>query len=147
MPEQDRGRERVGWDELMRWVAPWLLGAALVAVALAGLFTASRARSDATYTLGFVTAGLALVALAWQVKCACDGRAYGLPPLLVDDAATLVVLVALLAAEAVAGLMLAARSREVVLQITGYALFGFGLVFIFWNMKHFFDAQERPPRG
>jgi small-conductance mechanosensitive channel len=136
--------EHVGWDDLMRWVAPWLLGAALAAAGLAGLFAASRARGEATGTLGFVTAGMALLALAWQVKRACDGRAaYGLAPLLVDDATSLVVLVALLAAEAVVGLVLAARAAQAALQTTGYALFGFGLVFIFWNVKHFFDAQER----
>ncbi len=146
--ERNVARERVGWDELGRWVAPWLLGAALAAVALLGLLAASRARDDGTYALGFVTAGLAVLALAWQVKSACDGAApRGMPPLLVEDAATLVVLVAVLAALAVIGLLLAARSREATLEAAGYALFGSGLVFIGWNLKHYFDVQERRPRG
>jgi hypothetical protein len=146
--ERNAARERVGWDELGCWVAPWLLGAALAAVALLGLLAASRARDDGTYALGFVTAGLAVLALAWQVKRACDGAASrGLPPLLVEDGASLVVLVAVLAALATIGLLLAARAGEAILAAAGYALFGSGLVFIFWNLKHYFDAQERGPQG
>ncbi len=141
-------RERVGWQEVGRWAAPWITGALLVAVALIGLFTASRAAEGGAYIMGFATAGLALLALAWLVKRACDGetRLAGLP-VLVDDAVALVIVVALLAALAVLGLLLAARAREAVVETTGYALFAFGLVFIFWNLKHYFDAREQRPPG
>lgn len=146
--DADAARERVGWDEFGRWLAPWLLGALLAAVALFGFFAASRAHDGGSYAVGFITAGLALLALGWHVKSACDGVApAGLPPLLVDDAGTLVVLVALLAALAVVGLVLAARSTGATLQATGYALFGSGLVFIFWNVKHYFDVRDRRPPG
>lgn len=59
-------------------------------------------------------------------------------PVLVEDAAALVVLIFLLAALAIAGLLLAARSSTGLLQAVGYAL-----VFIAWNLKHYFDRQER----
>lgn len=141
-------RERVGWDELGRWVAPWLLGALLAAVALLGLFAASRAADDGACAIGLSTAALALLALAWMIRRAGDGAASLRPlPLLVEDATALVIVVALLALVAVLGLVLAARSGEATLTATGYALFGFGLVFIFWNLKHYFDVRERrPPR-
>ncbi|MGO8919567.1 MAG: hypothetical protein ACLQJR_27010 [Stellaceae bacterium] len=146
--EETLAREQVGWRELGRWVAPWIAGAVLVAAALLGLFTASRARDADAYAMGFVTAGLALLALAVQVRHACDGGALRAAlPVVVEDATALIILVALLAALAVFGLLLAARAGEVRLEVTGYALFGFGLVFIFWNLKHYFDARERRPRG
>ena len=146
--EGSPARERVGWQELGRWAAPWLAGALLMAAALLGLFTASRARDAGAYAMGFATAGLALLGLAWLVRRACDSETrLAALPVLVEDAAALIVLVALLAALAVLGLVLAARAREPMLETTGYALFSFGLVFIFWNLKHYFDAREHRPPG
>lgn len=140
--------ERVGLGELWRWAAPWALGALLVLAALLGFFAASRARDDGDYAMGFVTAGLALLVLAWRIKRASDGAAPLAPlPVLVDDAAALVILIALLAALAIAGLLLAARSGESELEATGYGLFGFSLVFIFWNLKHYFDGRDRGAPG
>jgi uncharacterized membrane protein len=140
-------RERVGIGELWRWAAPWLLGALLVAVTLLGLFAASRARTDGDYAVGLLTAGLALLALGWRIKRALDGETRLAPlPVLVDEGAALVILVALLTVLAVAGLLLAARSGESMLEAVGYALFGFSLVFIFWNLKHYFDRSgDRAP--
>jgi hypothetical protein len=140
-------RERVGWSELGRWLAPWLLGGLLAAIAVLGLLAASRAQDEGIYALGFATAGLALLALSWEVKSACDGGTAGLPPLLVEDGATLVVLVAVLAVLAVCGLLLAARSREAAIEVAGYALFGAGLLFAGFNLKHYFDWRERHPPG
>lgn len=143
---REPGGERVGWGDLARWLAPWLLGALLALAALLGLFAASRAPDDGAYALGFATAGLALVALAWLVKRACDGRPLAAPPVLVEDATALAILEALLAALAVFGLLLAAHAGDATVEATGYALFGFGLVFAFWNLKHYFDVREqRPP--
>jgi hypothetical protein len=141
-------RERIGWQEVGRWAAPWITGALLMAVALLGLFTASRAGDAGAYLLGFSAAGLALLALAWLVKRACDGepRPAALP-VLVEDAAALVILIVVLAALAVLGLLLAARAREATVETTGYALFASGIGFIFWNLKHYFDARERRPPG
>lgn len=141
-------REPIDRHALWRWTAPWILGAVLAIVALLGLSTASHARDADAYAVGFATAGLALLALVWLVKRACDGQA--VPPalpLLVQDAATLVVLAALLAAQAVLGLLLAARAGDITLRVAGYGLFGFSLVFLFWNVKHYFDIREHsPPR-
>jgi hypothetical protein len=142
--EENRARERVGWDQVGRWAAPWIVGALLVAAALLGFFTASRARDAAAYAEGFVTAGLALLALAWLAKRAADGVALRAPPPVpIENGTALAIVIALLAALAVLGLLLAARAGEVMLEATGYALFAFSLVFIFWNLKHYFDARER----
>jgi hypothetical protein len=142
MSHEPSSRDRVAFDELWRWVAPWLAGAFLVLAALLGLFTASRAQTDGSYVIGFVTAGLALLMLAWRLKRALDGDRVP-ASVLVDDATALVVVIALLAVLAVGGLLLAARSDEAVPEAVGYALFGFALVFIFANLKHYFDARER----
>jgi hypothetical protein len=142
MSPEPSSRDRVGFDELWRWLAPWLVGAFLALAALLGLFTASRAQTDGSYAIGFATAGLALLMLAWRLKRALDGdRAPA--SVLVDDATALVVVIALLTALAVGGLLLAARSGEVVPEAVGYALFGFSLVFIFANLKHYFHRRER----
>lgn len=137
-------RQPVGLDLLWRWTAPWLAGVLLAGASLLGLFTASRAEDGASYEIGLITAALALLALAWLIKRHFDGAsaAAGLP-VLVEDAAALVVLIFLLAALAIAGLLLAARSSTDLLQAVGYALFGYALVFIGWNLKHYFDRQER----
>lgn len=140
--------DRVAPGELWRWAAPWLLGALLVVVALLGLFTASRAQDEGAYAVGFVTAGLAVLALAWRIRRAFDGAAPRTPlPVLVDEPVALAIVVVALAVLAVVGLLLAARSNEAVVAAVGYALFGFSLVFLFWNLKHYFDGRERRPQG
>jgi CDP-diglyceride synthetase len=138
------GGDRVAIGEVGRWLAPWLLGAFLVLAMLLGLFTASRAEDDASYALGFVTAGLALLVLAWRIRRVADGR-NAVAPVLVDDPTALVIAIALLAVLAIAGLWLAARSGVVTVEAVGYALFGFCLAFIFANLKHYFDRREGGP--
>jgi hypothetical protein len=147
MQHQDTApAERVGLGEVWRWLAPWLLGGFLAAAVFLGFYAASRAQDDGTYILGFVTAGLAFLMLAWRVKLALDGRG-SVAPVLVDDASALVIVIALLAVLAVGGLVLTARGGASVLEAVGYALFGFCLAFIFGNLKHYFDARERGRRN
>jgi CDP-diglyceride synthetase len=134
--------DRIPIGELWRWLAPWLLGAFLIGAALLGLLTASRAQDDATYLLGFITAGVALLMLVWRVKTAIEGGG-AVAPVLVDDPAALVIAIGLLAALAVGGLLLAARSGAAAPEAVGYGLFGFCLVFIFANLKHYFDGRDR----
>jgi 4-hydroxybenzoate polyprenyltransferase len=141
-------RERVGFGELWRWAAPWVLGALLVLAALLGFFAASRAPDNGDYVMGLVTAGLALLVLAWRIKRAADGAAsLATLPVLVDEASALVVLVGLLTALAIAGLLFAAHSGDGTVASMGYALFGFSLLFAFWNLKHYFDGRDRGGGG
>ncbi len=141
----DRSDNRVGLGEVWQWVAPWLLGAVLSAVALLGFFTASRAADEGSYVIGFVTAGLALLMLAWRIRLAGRGAAVPLP-LLVEDPAALLLLVAALAVLAIIGLLLAARGGDPVVAAVGYALFGSSLLFTCWNLKHYFDSREHRTR-
>jgi hypothetical protein len=136
--------ERVGWGELWRWFAPWLGGAALVALALLGLFVASRAVDEAAYAGGFAAAAIAAVALGWRIRTGFEGRRGGAAlPVLVEDGDALVVLVAVLVVLGLLGLFLAARGEEPMAIYGGYGLFAGALVMIFWNMKHYFDRRER----
>lgn len=144
MRHDETNGERVGIGELWRWAAPWVLGALLVLAALLGLFGASRAQDSGGYVMGLVTAGLSVLVLAWRVKRAADGASsLATVPVLVDDATALVILVGLLTALAIAGLLFAAHAGDGTVAAMGYGLFGFSLLFIFWNLKHYFDGRDR----
>lgn len=129
------------------WLTPWACGAFLVVAALLGLFTASNAADPATDAAGWITAALALLALALGLKLHWDGGSAALTQLvLVDETDALLLLIALLAALAIGGLFLAARWSTGVLYDSGWALFGFSLALLFWNLKHYFDRRDsRPP--
>jgi hypothetical protein len=136
--------ERVGSRELWRWFAPWLGGAALVALGLLGLFVASRAGDDATYAGGFAAAAIAALTLAWRIRAGFEGRpSIAASALLVDEGDALLVLLAVLVVLGLLGLLLAARSEEPMATYGGYGLFAGALVVIFANIKHYFDRQER----
>jgi hypothetical protein len=136
--------ERVGWGELWRWFAPWVGGAALVALSLLGLFVASRAVDDATYAGGFAAAAISAVTLAWRIRGGFEGRRGDAAlSFLIEDGDALVVLVAVLVVLGLLGLFLAARGEEPMAIYGGYGLFIGALIMIFWNVKHYFDQLER----
>jgi hypothetical protein len=139
-----RAEESVGWAELWRWFAPWLGGAALVAIGLLGLFVASRAEDDGTYIGGFAAA-IAALTLVWRVRAAFAGENQGvlLPPVAVEESGALILLVVVLVVLGIFGLFLAARGEEPMAIYGGYGLFAGALIMIFWNMKHYFDRLER----
>lgn len=141
-PETSAARERVPIRQVGRWLAPWLIGALLILAAILGLHTASAARGDAAYAIGFITAALAVILLALLLRAALRAGPAASMSLLVDGATALVILVALLSGLAIAGLVLAARTDETLTETVGYALFGFSLLFIFWNLKHYFDRRD-----
>jgi hypothetical protein len=62
--------------------------------------------------------------------------------MLVEDEATLVVLIALLGVLALLGLILAARGPSPTASGVGYGLCIFSVVFAFANLKHYFDRLE-----
>jgi len=139
-----RAQER--W--FLKWLMPWAGGVFLVVAALLGLFTASGAADAAADAAGWITVALALLALALGLKLYWDGGSKRLPELvLVEDTDALLLLIALLAALAIGGLLLAARWSDGALHDSGFALFGSSLAILFWNLKHYFDRREirKPP--
>lgn len=137
-----RRARRMPLRDIWNWIAPWLLGVLLGCASLLGFLTASGARSPDTYAAGLFTAGLALLALIWLVKQACDHPARGWPfSILVDRLESLLLLIALLSALGVGGLFLAADARGA-MEPVGYALFVVCLIFIGWNLKHHYDRID-----
>jgi hypothetical protein len=45
------------------------------------------------------------------------------------------------------GIFLASRAVDVGMHVFGLALFAFGVLMVFWLMKHAFDAAERDAAG
>lgn len=137
-----RHAQRMPLRDIWQWIAPWLLGGLLGCASLLGFFTASGAHGADTYVIGFITAGLALLALVWLVKHACDRPAPGLPlDILVDRPESLLLLIAVLSAIAVGGLFLAAEARGAA-ESAGYALFVVCLIVVGWNLKHYYDQTN-----
>ncbi|HEY3918872.1 MAG TPA: hypothetical protein VGL83_13820 [Stellaceae bacterium] len=135
---------RVALGDIARWFAPWILAGILIMVFIGGLWCASSADDVGTDTVGYIAAVLALAALIWQLGVALSGRpiiAAG-DRWLVEDETSIVVLIALLVVMAVIGLVLAARADSVAASGAGYGLCLFGIVFIFANLKHYFDRRE-----
>jgi len=140
-PAKSAGRNvrRVPLKDIGGWIAPWFAGILLASATLLGFFTASGAREPDTYAAGFVTAGLALVALTWLVKRSFDGQPDRWPVgILVDRPESLLLLIALLLAIGIGGLFLAADARGAA-ETSGYALFVVCLLIIAWNLKHYYD--------
>lgn len=151
LPARTSTRPRMPLREMLEWMAPWLVGALLAFSALLGFFTASGAQDDGTYAAGLVTAALSLVALGWCVKRYFDRRAENFAQnldvvILIEQTDSLLVLIALLVALGIGGLFLCVHA-EGAASNAGFALFVVSLIFIFWNLKHYFDVRERrPPR-
>ena len=134
---------RVPWSEVSRWIAPWLLAALLVIACLGGLWCASAAADAGTYAVGLAGAVLAFAALVWQLRLALGNEPLRLTErLLVHNLDSLVVLIALLVVLALGGLVLAARGPSAATSGAGYGLCLFAVVFIFANLKHYFDRHE-----
>ena len=134
---------RVPVNTIVRWFWPWVVGGVLTLICLGGLWCAASAVDDGTYAVGLAAAALALLALIWELHTAFAGDINGaLARLLVDNAELLVVLVALLAAMALGGLILAARGGTPATGGAGYGLCVFGIVVAFANLKYYFDRCE-----
>jgi CDP-diglyceride synthetase len=129
--------------EALGWFAPWVIAAILVIVCLGALWCASTASDDLTYAIGLIGALLALVGLIWETSSALSGEIGNFSvQMVVDDEASLIVLMVLLGVLVLGGLMLAARGPSATANGVGYGLCIFGVVFAFANIKHYFDRQE-----
>lgn len=131
------------WREIYPWLAPWFCGACLTAVALYGLVSAGSGSGAGMTAAGLTTFGVAVIALFLGLKNYWDGATVGLcTPMLVDSEFSLVAVVILMAALAVAGLLLAADAVDGVWRYIGYALFVASALVIAVNLKHYFDARD-----
>ena len=138
--------QRVPWREIGGWYAPWALAAVLVLVVFGALWMASASADDASYAIGLIGAVLSLAVLFWELDTVMKGRSLVLSSrVVVDDEVSLLVLIALLLIMALGGLILAADGTSVAANGVGYGLALFGVVFIFANLKHYFDAREQGP--
>ena len=126
------------------WIFFWAQLAVLAVVAVFGAFFASNNASPDAYGSGL---GLSLAALALgflRVKSRFDGRSAGASLLPVADMPSLVAVIVIFTALALAGLFVAAGAGHGVLHDSGLALFVVSALAIFLGIKHFFDAIERP---
>jgi hypothetical protein len=133
-------RQRQTPQSLWRMAAPWLTYPLLGGAALLGLFAARG--GDGTYIAGLITAGAALILLAWHVKEHSDGSDRLLPPLAVTGSTALLLSVVILGVLALAGLFLAARS-DGTLHDAGLAGFVVCLGLVLYEVKGYFDRQEQ----
>lgn len=125
-----------------RLVAPWLGYGFLGGAAVLGLFTASGAEDDATYASGLATVAIAALLIAWRMRQQLDGRDIGfLLPVAAAGSDTLFVTIAVLAALGLAGAILAATVGGTVYAI-GIALFIIAALFIFIEIRRYFDRRE-----
>jgi hypothetical protein len=135
--------QSVPLNEIGRWYAPWALAVLLVVVFLGALWTASAATDNTGYVIGLIGALVALGALIWELELVLSGRTATLGSrFVVEDEVSLLVLIAVLFILALAGLVLAADSASPATNGAGYGLALFCAVFIFLNIKHYFDARE-----
>lgn len=141
-PGAETGLRPVPAGQVWRWVGPGVVGVVLVGVFFLGLWAASRATAPGSHAIGFAAAGLAVIALGWELKACYDGTLKLSP--LVDTAEALVLLVGILAFLGVAGLVLAATNRDLTVASSGFTFFLLGVALIFLNVKHYFDRKDFP---
>jgi hypothetical protein len=142
-PQDNAPLPAVSGTEAWRIVAPWLGYAGLGAAAVLGLFTASGAEDGATYDSGLVAAAVAIILIVWRMKQQLDGREIGfLLPVTPADFDTLAVTIAVLAVLGVVGGILAATVGGTLYDI-GLALLIICAIFIFFEIKRYFDRREQ----
>jgi hypothetical protein len=135
----------LGAGAVWRMVAPWLGYAFLAVAAVLGLFTASGAGDRATYASGLATVAIAALLIAWRMKQQFDGVEVGfLLPVSAAGPDTLFVTLVVLGVLGLAGAILAATVGGTVYGI-GIALFIIAALFIFIEIKRYFDRRERGP--
>jgi hypothetical protein len=139
----DNGREpeaadRAFWSWLGFWVQFLVLGICLVL----GAFVASGAEEPGDYAAGIVLIICALALAFLRLKQSFDRLPSGLSNfLLVDNLASLTVVVPLFAVIGLAGLFLARAWLYGSLHDAGIALFVFSGVIVFLDIKQVFDRM------
>jgi len=130
--------------ELCAWTAFWAQLGVLAALAVLGAAFASADSAPGDYACGLLLS-LAAIALAFmRVKDRFDGGAADRGSfLLVDDMASLVVVIVIFTLLGLAGLFVAAGFDHGGLHDSGVALFAASGLAVFLSMKHVFDTRDR----
>jgi hypothetical protein len=130
--------------EYWSWIAFWAQFIVLGLLAVIGAFFASHGGEPGDYACG-LTLSLTAIALAFlRLKQRFDGGPAGWQSfLLVDDIANLTLVIAVFAVLGLAGLFIAAGSREGSLHMAGIALFLASGITVFLSLKNVFDNLDR----
>jgi hypothetical protein len=131
-------------SELCAWIAFWAQLGVLAALAVLGAAFASADSAPGDYVCGLLLS-LAAIALAFmRVRDRFDGGAGDRGSfLLVDDMASLVVVIVIFTILGLAGLFTAAGFDHGGLHDAGVALFAASGLAVFLSMKHVFDIRDR----
>ena len=130
--------------EYWSWIGFWAQFVVLGLLAIVGAFTASRGGGPGDYACG-LTLSLTAIALAFlRLKRRFDGGPADWQSfLLVDDMANLTLAIVVFTVLGLAGLFIAAGSREGSLHMAGVALFLASGITVFLSLKHVFDNLDR----
>ena len=130
--------------EYWSWIGFWAQFVVLGLLAVVGAFFASRGGEPGDYACG-LTLSLTAIALAFlRLKRRFDGGPTGWQRfLLVDDMANLTLAIAVFTVLGLAGLFIAAGSREGSLHMAGIALFLASGITVFLSLKNVFDTLDR----
>jgi hypothetical protein len=130
--------------EYWSWIGFWVQFVVLGLLAVIGAFFASQGGGPGDYACG-LTLSLTAIALAFlRLKQRFDGGPADWQSfLLVDDIANLTLAIAVFTALGLAGLFIAAGSKEGSLHMAGVALFLASGITVFLSLKHVFDNLDR----
>ena len=130
--------------EYWSWIAFWAQFIVLGLLAIVGAFVAGRGGGPGDYACGLTLSLTAIALVFLRLKQRFDGGpADWQSVLLVDDMANLTLAIAVFTALGLAGLFIAAGSREGSLHMAGIALFLVSGITVFLSLKHVFDNLER----
>lgn len=132
--------------EAGRWILFWVQLLVLAVVAILGAFYAAGAADAADYDCGLGLAIFAILLAFFHIKARFDGAAAGwVGFLLVSELPSLVAVIVIFVALALAGLFVAAGVASGGLHNAGIALFAVSALWILLSVKHVFDALDRGP--
>jgi hypothetical protein len=131
-------------SEYWSWIAFWGQFVVLALLAVIGAFFASHGGRPGDYACGLILS-LTAIALAFlRLKQRFDGGPGDWQSfLLVGDIGNLTLAIAVFTALGLAGLFIAAGSREGSLHMAGVALFLASGITVFLSLKHVFDNLDR----
>ena len=126
------------------WILFWAQLLVLIVVGVLGAFYAAGAAGPADYDCGVALGVVSLLLAFLHIKARFDGEADGAAGfLLVSELPSLVVVIVVFVALALAGLVVAAAVANGGLHNSGISLFAVSALWILLSVKHVFDRIER----
>jgi hypothetical protein len=133
--------------EYWSWFGFWAEFVVLGLLAIVGAYFASQGGGPGDYATGLILSLTAIALAFFRLKLRLDGApAEWSRALFVDDMRNLVLMIAVFAVLALAGLFIAAATQDGSLYIAGVALFVASGVIVFLSLKNVFDNLDRRPR-